>query len=105
MSRYTGKFKKIVKKVQQVTFNGQLARQKGQKVIYITDLCVFELTDKGLVLTETAPGLDLQTDILAHVEFDVAISPELKTTDPAVYRNRLGLRGQRLWKEIADAGT
>ena len=98
-----GRFKKIVRNVQQVTFNGQLARRKKQKVIYITDLCVFELTEQGLVLTEIAPGLDLEKDILAHVEFDVAVSRELKITNPIVYRERLDLQEQFPWKEIADA--
>ena len=99
-----GKFKKIVKEVQQVTFNGQLARQKGQKVLYITDLCVFELTEQGLLLTEIAPGLDLEKDILAHVGFDVAVSPALKTSNPIIYRDKLGLKQQPPWKETPDDG-
>jgi propionate CoA-transferase len=98
-----GKFKKVVKKVQQVTFNGPLAREKGQKVIYITDLCVFELSGRGLLLTEIAPGLDLKNDILAHIAFDVAIDPELRTTNPIIYRDRLGLKGKHPWKEMVDA--
>jgi acyl CoA:acetate/3-ketoacid CoA transferase len=83
-----------------VTFNGRLARDKGQKVLYITDLGVFELTGEGLTLVEIAPGLDVNTDILPHIEFDVAIAPELKTTDPAVYHDRLGLRRFEPWKSI-----
>jgi propionate CoA-transferase len=98
-----GKFQKIVKEVQQVTFNGQLARQKGQRVIYITDLCVIELTDQGLLLTEIAPGLDLGKDILPHIGFEVAVAPELKTTDPMIYRDRLELKERSPWKEFADA--
>ena len=98
-----GKFKKVVRHVQQVTFSGQLARKKDQKVIYITDLCVFELTDQGLLLTEIAPGVDLEKDILAHVEFDVAVAPQLKTTNPIVYRDKLGLKEKPPWKEVTDA--
>ncbi len=92
-----GKFKKVVKKVQQVTFNGQLARKKGQRVLYITDLGVFELTGQGLLLIEIAPGLDLEKDILPHIEFEVNIASELKTTNPAVYQKRLGLKNQAPW--------
>ena len=99
-----GKFKKIVKTVQQVTFNGQLARRKGQKVTYITDLCVFELTDQGLLLTEIAPGVDLEKDILAHMGFEVVVAPQLKITNPIIYSDRLGLKQQSPWKETADAG-
>ena len=98
-----GKFKKIVEHVQQVTFNGRLARQKRQQVLFITDLCVFALTDQGLLLTEIAPGLDLEIDILPHIGFDVAIAPQLKTTDPIIYRHRLGLKERPPWKEMADA--
>jgi len=100
-----GKFKKIVNAVQQVTFNGPLARQKGQQVLYVTDLCVFELTARGLLLTEIAPGLDLEKDILPHVEFGVTVATELKTTNPIIYRHKLGLMGQPPWKEIDDAGN
>ena len=99
-----GKFKKIVDTVQQVTFNGQLARRKGQKVTYITDLCVFELTDQGLLLTEIAPGVDLEKDILAHMGFEVAVAPQLTITDPIIYSDRLELKQQSPWKENADAG-
>ena len=95
-----GKFKKAVKQVQQVTFNGRLACDKGQKVLYITDLGIFELAGEGLTLVEIAPGLDVETDILPLIEFDVAIAPELKTTDPAVFHDRLGLRQFEPWKSI-----
>ena len=100
-----GRFRKIVDRVQQVTFNGQQARRKGQEVIYITDLCVFEMTRQGLLLTEIAPGLDLEKDILSHIGFEVAVAPELKTTDPIIYRDKLGLRELSAWRERADAGT
>lgn len=93
-----GKFKKVVQTIQQVTFNGPLAFQKGQKVLYITDLGVFDLTAQGLRLIEIAPGLNLEKDILAHIDFDVARAPDLNTTDPVVYGAQLGLKNQPLWK-------
>ena len=93
-----GKFRKVVKAVQQVTFNGPLAFKKSQEVLYITDLCVFDLTDRGLRLVEIAPGLDLNKDILAHIEFDVIIAENLKITDPMVYLDRLDLRKHSPWK-------
>ena len=99
---HEGKFKKAVRNVQQVTYNGQLARQKGQNVLYITDLRVCELTGPGLTLGEIAPGIDLKEDILANMEFDVAIASELNTTDPAVYRKRIGLKQIDPWKQDTD---
>lgn len=97
-----GKFKKVINNVQQVTFNGPQAYAKGQKVLYITDLCVFELTADGVALIETAPALDLEKDILPHIGFDVNIAPEVKTTDPAVYKDCMGLKKLAPWNEQKD---
>jgi propionate CoA-transferase len=61
---------KFLNEVQQRTFSGEYAAQKGQSVLYVTERCVFELTPKGLELIEIAPGVDLERDILAHVAFE-----------------------------------
>ena len=61
---------------------------------YITERAVFELRPEGLVLTETAPGIDLQTQILDLMEFKPIISPDLKEMNPAIFRENgpFGLR-------------
>ena len=64
-----GKQKKFVKSVEQITFNGDIANERGQQVMYITERCVFVLKEDGLHLTEIAPGIDLQTQILDQMEF------------------------------------
>jgi len=64
-----GKAAKFVEKVEQVTFSGDFAREKGQQVLYVTERCVFELTAEGMMLTEIAPGIDLQKDILDQMDF------------------------------------
>ena len=64
-----GKSRKFVQRVEQITFSGRYAAQKGQQVFYVTERCVFQLTDEGLLLTEIAPGVSLQDDILAHMDF------------------------------------
>jgi propionate CoA-transferase len=63
-----GKIKKFVKEVEQITFNGRYAIQKNQKVLYITERCIFELTNHGLKLKEIYPGVNLK-DILDQMEF------------------------------------
>ena len=64
-----GKFKKFLDRVEHITFSGKYARQKKQKVLYITERCVFELTEEGMALIEIAPGIDIETDIFAHMDF------------------------------------
>ena len=61
-----------------MTFSGAYATRTHQPVLYITERAVFELIDGALTLTEIAPGVDLQKDILALMDFKPRISPDLK---------------------------
>ncbi|MFZ5351384.1 MAG: acyl CoA:acetate/3-ketoacid CoA transferase [Bacillota bacterium] len=81
-----GKSKKFIEAVEQVTFSGEYAYSVGQPVVYVTERAVFELSDKGLTLTEIAPGIDLEKDILALMDFKPAISDKLKIIDERIYR-------------------
>ena len=72
-----GKVKKFIKEVEQITFSGELGAQKGQDVLYITERAVFQLTLDGIELIEIAPGIDLEKDILANMEFIPIISENL----------------------------
>lgn len=80
-----GKSKKFVPQVEQVTFSGKYARSIGQPVLYITERAVFRLEESGLVLTEIAPGVDLERDVLAQVEAKVRVSPQLKLMDARIF--------------------
>ena len=78
--------------MQQVTFSARYAMETGQTVLYITDRAVFVLTEHGLLLTEIAPGVDLQRDILDKMEFAPMIASELKRMDPRLFRaEKMGL--------------
>ncbi|NMA51405.1 MAG: acylcoa--acetate/3-ketoacidcoatransferase [Peptococcaceae bacterium] len=68
-----GRLKKLVKKCLQLTFDANLAVKNGKKLMYITDRCVFIRDERGMVLTEIAPGVDLQKDILEQMEFSPVI--------------------------------
>lgn len=80
--------KKFVKDVQQITFSGDYAVKAGQEIYYLTERCVFKLTAHGLLLTEIAKGVDLEKDILAHMDFAPIISPELKIMDQRLFREQ-----------------
>jgi propionate CoA-transferase len=84
-----GKAKKFLKNVEQITFSGNYAQKVNQPVLYITERAVFELTAEGMVLIEIAPGVDLDQDILALMDFEPIISPNLKLMDERIFHNEL----------------
>ena len=64
-----GNVRKFVTAVEHRTFSGDYALKRGQAVLYVTERCVFRLTPRGLELVEVAPGIDIDRDILAHMDF------------------------------------
>lgn len=80
-----GKIRKMVKEVAQYSFNGKLARKKGQKVVIVTERAVFRLVPEGVELIEIAAGVDLQKDVLDLMDFKPIVSPNLKIIDVAIY--------------------
>jgi len=80
---------KLVKEVEQISFSAVRALQKGQSVVYVTERAVFELTEEGIMLAEIAPGLELERDVLAHMDFRPLISPQLKEIDGRVFRSEV----------------
>lgn len=72
-----GTIKKLVKEVAQISYNGELARKRKQKMHFVTERAVFELREEGPVLVEIAEGIDLQRDVLDQMEFTPLISPNL----------------------------
>ena len=80
-----GRIRKMVKKVAQLSFNGPMARKKGQEVLIITERAVFRLVKEGVELIEIAPGIDLKTQVLEQMDFEPIISPELKLMDERLF--------------------
>src|SRR5690606_18930263 len=64
-----GRLKKLVTQVEHVTFSGRRAVEQGQEVTYDTERAVMKLTPEVIVLTEIAPGVDLQAHVLDQSEF------------------------------------
>lgn len=80
-----GSVLKFKKQVEQITFSGSMAQKRKQKVMVITERAVFLLTERGLMLTEYAPGIDVEKDILGKMEFRPLIAEDLKEMDPALF--------------------
>lgn len=88
-----GRHKKFVEKVSHVSFNGEVALKYGKEILYVTERAVFKLTAEGLTLIEIAPGMDLEKDILAHMEFRPVIAKDLKVMDPRIFQEKpMGLQ-------------
>jgi propionate CoA-transferase len=81
-----GRARKFVEKVGHVTFSGQYAQEKRQKVLYITERAVFDIQGGALTLVELAPGVDLQKDILAQMGFVPEIAKDLKIMDARIFK-------------------
>lgn len=85
-----GRGHKFLEHVQQVTFSGPYSVPRGQRVLYVTERCVFQLIDGVMTLTEIAPGIDLQTQILDQMDFVPTISPDLKEMPAGIFRETWG---------------
>jgi acyl CoA:acetate/3-ketoacid CoA transferase len=80
-----GKIKKLVDAVEHVTFSGRRAVEQGQDVTYVTERCVMKLTPAGMVVTEIAPGVDLDRDIRGQSQFPLAVADTLRTMSAAIF--------------------
>ncbi|MES2258307.1 MAG: CoA-transferase [Pseudomonadota bacterium] len=90
-----GKSRKFIEQVEQITFNGIDAAQRRQSVLFVTERAVFELTPEGLELTEIAPGVDLERDVLQHMGFR-PIMRKVRQMDAALFQAEWGGLAQAL---------
>jgi acyl CoA:acetate/3-ketoacid CoA transferase len=82
-----GKSRKLVSAVEHITFSGQMARKRGQRVIYVTERCVLSLDAEGITVREIAPGVDVQRDVVAQSEVPLRVARDLKVMDSALFRD------------------
>jgi len=85
-----GSVKKFFKDVEQIAFSGKYSYSFGQEAVYITERAVFVNTKDGLMLTEIAPGVDLEKDVLGQMDFKPIISPDLKLMPEGIFREKWG---------------
>jgi len=81
-----GSVAKFVEAVDQISFSGARARMQGQDVTYVTERCVIKLAERGLTVTELAPGVDLQADVLDRAATKLIVSDDLAPMDAALFR-------------------
>lgn len=84
-----GKRKKFLKHVGQITFAGKYIKP-GQDVLYVTERCVMKLIDGKMTIIEIAPGIDLEKDILANMDFTPAVAEDLKLMDAGMFSEKWG---------------
>lgn len=82
-----GRIRKFVDAVDHVTFSGEVSVRQKQTVFYITERCVFKLTNGGLELIEIAPGIDIEKHILAQMEFRPLIPTDPAFMDERIFRS------------------
>lgn len=100
--RREGQQRKFLQAVEQVTFSGARAARRSQRVLYVTERCVFELTAEGLKLVEIAPGIDLDRDILALMDA-APIIDEVALMDARIFRaQEMDLRRDLLHLDLPD---
>ena len=107
-----GKTKKFVKQVDQITFSGRIGGTSGQEIFYMTERCIFKLKNQKVELIEVAPGIDIETDILAHMDFRPVMN-DVKIMDSRIFKpSAMGIRKEFLKYDIqkrsdylADQGT
>lgn len=91
---------KFVQQVEQISFSGDRATTVAQPVVYISERAVFVLGPVGPILTEIAPGLDLDRDVLAHMGFRPQIADDLKEMDSTLFH-----RAERALESATLNGT
>ncbi|MGI6020482.1 MAG: acyl CoA:acetate/3-ketoacid CoA transferase [Lachnospiraceae bacterium] len=85
-----GKFDKFVDTCVQLSFSAIECLKKGNKVTFITERCVIEATMDGLMVTEVAPGIDLQKDVLDHMAAYILPEGGPKLMDAALFQEEWG---------------
>lgn len=94
-----GRQRKAVARVDQITFSGERALASGQRVLYVTDRALFELTADGVALREVAPGVDVARDVLDVCDFAPVVDERALGTFPAAVLDERPLGLRERWAE------
>ena len=110
--RQEGDTRKFVSDVEHRTFSGTESLRRGQRVLYITERCVFQLVPdpenggSALELIDIAPGIDLQQDVLAHMDIAPRVANPLKMMDARLFQDEpMQLQSWLLDQQVGDYPT
>ncbi|MEZ6130971.1 MAG: CoA-transferase [Planctomycetaceae bacterium] len=84
-----GATRKFLPHVDQVSFSGERARRNNHDVLIVTERACFRLTRHGVELTEVAPGIDIDSQVLAHMDF-VPIINDVRRMRPELFAENNG---------------
>lgn len=80
-----GKRMKFKNSIDQKTFSAEFSKKFGQKILFVTERCVFQVKEEGLVLTEVAPGIDIEKDILPYMEYAPIVPEKVELMDARLF--------------------
>lgn len=80
-----GHARKFVGTAEHISFSGLVGRERGQRVRFVTERCVIDLEDHGLVVREIAPGVDLRRDVLEQADIALQVAPDLRLMDARLF--------------------
>jgi len=88
---------KFVDNVYKVGCSGKMLGKSKKAVYYITERAVFKRVDEGVELIEVAPGIDIEKDIFAKMEFRPIIRKEPEVMDKRLFLpKRMGIKEEAL---------
>ena len=94
-----GKIKKFVPRVNQLSFNGPKAIANDVDVIFVTERAVFRLKGHGIEISEVAPGIDIEKEVLSQIPFPVSVPKTVKLMDHRIFLDGpMGIRDEIISK-------
>ena len=66
-------------------------------MMFLTERAVFRMTDQGMEISEVAPGIVIENDILPYVPFPIGVSQSVRSMDRRIFFDTpMGIRDEIL---------
>lgn len=83
--RKEGTIFKFVQQVNQISFSGKRAINNRTNVMFVTERAVFRMTNSGIEISEVAPGIIIERDVLPYIPFPIILPSTIKTMDHRIF--------------------